>query len=305
MCEGLCETYLLVDEILVVVLDIELALHFLDLGAFQEELPLHSNHLLASDLALAHQRNQLPCILKLFTESSELVGALCISAASLANLANFAPAETDKRIAVVGILAGFKLTSKSACGLGQFARLEYAYLEARLQWMVPIGSATSLPVLVDVFGEAFHALLYGGIHGIFHVCKGQYRRTVYSCIWLLRLRRLLKEVHGCLEIILGTLVGRVALLVENLQKHIILLSHVIRTSATILDGRGEADVRRRLRKVGRVKFVISQVTEDGFGSGNMRLVDLALGSGIDRYLQVEFLCDALHGQPRENFVSCS
>lgn len=56
-------------------------------------------------------------------------------------------------------------------------------------------------MLVDVFGEAFHALLDGSIHGFFHVSESQHRRAINGSIWLLSLGGLLKEVHGSFEII--------------------------------------------------------------------------------------------------------
>jgi hypothetical protein len=99
----------LVDEIFIVVLDVQLALHLLDLSTLLEELALHGEHLLASDLALSYQSNELASIFQLFTKASELLGTLRISTTRLADLANLASTETDKWITVICVLASFKL----------------------------------------------------------------------------------------------------------------------------------------------------------------------------------------------------
>lgn len=102
-------SYLLVDEVLVVVFDVELPLHVLHLRTLQEDMPFNSKHLLPRQFALPHQCNQLPGIFELFSESPQLVGTLRISAASLANLADFTPTEADIWIGIVGLLARFEL----------------------------------------------------------------------------------------------------------------------------------------------------------------------------------------------------
>ena len=63
-------TYFLVDEVLVIILDVEFALHLLYLSTLQEELALHRKHFLPSNFTLAHQCDQLPGILELFTKPS-------------------------------------------------------------------------------------------------------------------------------------------------------------------------------------------------------------------------------------------
>lgn len=144
-------------------------------------------------------------------------------------------------------------------------------------------------MVIDVLGEPFDALLYGSIHGLFHVGERQDRRTIYSGKRLMSLRGLLEEVHDLLELILGALGGRTQPAIEELEEDVILIGHVIRTSAAILDGRGEANIGRGLREDRGVELVISEVTEDGFGGGNVGIIYFAVGRCIYGSLQVEFL----------------
>lgn len=95
-------------------------------------------------------------------------------------------------------------------------------------------------------------------------------------------------MHDLLELVLGALVDT-QLLVHDLEVDIILLRHVVRTSATILDSRGEANIRRRLREDRGVERVILDITDDGLRRGNMSLIDFSLRSGSYGCLQVEFL----------------
>lgn len=105
--------YLLVDEILIVIiLDAEFPLHFLDLRALQEDLAFDGKHLFPGHLALAHKRNQLASIFQLFSETPKFLGTLGISPAGLANLPDLAPTETNIRVGIVCVLAGFKLESQ-------------------------------------------------------------------------------------------------------------------------------------------------------------------------------------------------
>lgn len=150
-------------------------------------------------------------------------------------------------------------------------------------------------MLIDVLGKALYTFFYGSIHGLGHVGKGEDRGTINGSKRLFCLGSLLKEVHGGLEIILGALTGSVALGVVILQPRIILLVHVVRTSATILHCGGEADVGRGLREDGRVQLGILDVADDDFTSWNMGLLVLTLRGSIDRGLQVEFLCCAPRG----------
>ena len=101
--------YLLVDEVLIIVLNVELALHLLDLSALLEEMPLHGEHFPPSNFTLAHQSNELASIFQLFAKTSELFGTLRISTTSFADLANLASTETDKWITVVGVLTSLEL----------------------------------------------------------------------------------------------------------------------------------------------------------------------------------------------------
>ena len=104
-----CGAHLLVDEVLVIVLDVEFTLHLLDLVALHEYRAVHAKHLFTSDLALAHQCNQLPSIFQLLTKATKLLRALRIATTSLANLAHFTTAETDERITIICVLTSFKL----------------------------------------------------------------------------------------------------------------------------------------------------------------------------------------------------
>lgn len=155
--------------------------------------------------------------------------------------------------------------------------------------MVALYDPTRLPVLIDVLGEVLYAIFYGGIHGILHVGEGQDRRAVNGREGLLCLRRLLEEVHGGLEGILRTLGRGVALLIEDFQEDIVLLCHVIRTSAAVLHRGGRADVRGGLLEEGRVEFVISEVAEDCLRGRDIGVIGLALCRATDGNLQMELL----------------
>lgn len=192
--------YLLIDEILVIIiLDAELPLHFLDLGALQEYLAFDGKHLLSGQLALAHMRHELASIFQFLSETPDLLGALSISPASLANLADLAPTEADIRVGIVGILTGFKLakSAESVYGLCCVG----TYLEAALQWPVPSLDSSRPPMLIDVLCEALYTLLYSCIHGLLHFRKGQDGRAIDRCERLVRLRRFLEEVHDLLELV--------------------------------------------------------------------------------------------------------
>lgn len=102
-------SYLLVDEVLIIVLDIELPLHILDFSPLQEEMPLCRQHLSSRHFSLAHKSNQLTSIFQFLPEPSQFVRTLGISAASLADLPNLTPAEADIRICIICILTSFEL----------------------------------------------------------------------------------------------------------------------------------------------------------------------------------------------------
>lgn len=102
-------SYLLVDEILVIVFDIELPLHILDFSPLQEKMSLCRQHLSSRHFSLAHKSNQLTSILQFLPEPPQFVRTLGISTASLANLPNLTPAEADIRICIICILTGFEL----------------------------------------------------------------------------------------------------------------------------------------------------------------------------------------------------
>lgn len=148
----------MVDEIFIVVLDVKLALHLLDLCTLLEELALHGEHLLAGDFALAHQSNELASIFQLFAKASELLGTLRISTTRLADLANLASTETDKWITIIGVLTGFKLQKNDVSCVAWPIGCETTYLELRYKWVVLHTRAARLPVLIDFLGPWFHGI---------------------------------------------------------------------------------------------------------------------------------------------------
>lgn len=103
------EAYLLVDEVLVVVLDVEFSLHLLDFGPLQEDLPLNGKHLLSSQLTLAHQGDKLPGIFELLPQPPQLFGTLSISATSLPDLPDLAPTEANIWVGIIGVLSRLEL----------------------------------------------------------------------------------------------------------------------------------------------------------------------------------------------------
>lgn len=145
-------------------------------------------------------------------------------------------------------------------------------------------------MLVYTLGETLYAVLYGCVHGVLHVCEAQDRGVIYSCKWLLDLRGFLEEVHHFFKLIFGAeRFARIPPLVHDLEEHIIFLSHVVRTSATILYGGGEADVRRRLREGRRVKLVIPEITEERLRRRDVSFIYFSLGSRANCDLKMEFL----------------
>lgn len=108
-------SYLLVDEILIIVLDAEFPFHVLDFRTLLEDLFFDDVHLLPGKFALSHEGNQLSRVLQLFAKPAQLFGALRISTTSLADLSHFAPTETYVWIAIIGILARFELLRVRLC----------------------------------------------------------------------------------------------------------------------------------------------------------------------------------------------
>jgi hypothetical protein len=102
-------SYLLVDEVLIIVLDVEFPLHLLDLSPLYEEHTLSRQHLLPCQLPLTDKRDQLASILQFFSESPQFIRTLGISAASFADLSDFAPSEADIWVCVVGFLTCLEL----------------------------------------------------------------------------------------------------------------------------------------------------------------------------------------------------
>lgn len=99
----------MVNEVLIVVLDVELALHIPNLRALCEQGSFHGKHFFPSNLTLTHQGNQLPRIFKLLAKPPQLLRALGIPTTRFADLTNLTTTEADIRIAVISILASLKL----------------------------------------------------------------------------------------------------------------------------------------------------------------------------------------------------
>ena len=144
-------------------------------------------------------------------------------------------------------------------------------------------------MLIYVLGKPLYAVLYGGIHRVLHLLEAQHRRTIYGRKRLLGLRRLFEEVHHLFELVLSAAAGGTPLLVHDLEKDIVLLRHIVRTGATVLDRGGEADVRRRLRKSWGIEFVILQVADDGLWGRDVSFIYFSLGSCIYGRPKMEFL----------------
>lgn len=158
LSDQMTHAYLLVDEVLVIVLNVELALHLLDLSTLLEELPLHGEHFSPGNFTLAHQSNELASIFQLFAKTSELFGTLRISTTSLADLANLASTETDKWITVIGVLTSFELRgSKLVMSHGQWHGI-ITYLELRYKCVILNSHPTRLPVLIYLLGKHLHGI---------------------------------------------------------------------------------------------------------------------------------------------------
>jgi hypothetical protein len=152
------QAYLLVDEVFIIVLDVELALHLLDLSTLLEELSLHGQHFPPSNFALAHQSNELASIFQLFAKTSKLFGTLRISTTSLADLANLASTETDKWITVVGVLASLELRGLKLAMLHGQWHGTITYLKLWYECVILDSHPTRLPVLVYFLGKNLHGI---------------------------------------------------------------------------------------------------------------------------------------------------
>lgn len=86
-----------------------------------------------------------------------------------------------------------------------------AHLQVRSQYLISGTDPRLLPVRVDVLGEMLYALFYSGVHGLLDLLKRKNWWAIYSRIRLFRLGSLFEEVHNLLELVLGTLVGRIPL----------------------------------------------------------------------------------------------
>ena len=104
--------YLLIYQVLIVALDAKLSLCLLELASLLEQLSVKSQQLFTSQFSLFHHGNKSSSIFEFFPELAKLLGALCISTASLANLSNFTSTETDVWIGIIGIRTCLKLQQR-------------------------------------------------------------------------------------------------------------------------------------------------------------------------------------------------
>jgi hypothetical protein len=74
-----------------------------------EHLSFSGKHFLSRHFTLPDHRHKLPGIFQLLSEPSEFLGALRVSATSLANLPYLPSTETYIRIAIVCVCAGLEL----------------------------------------------------------------------------------------------------------------------------------------------------------------------------------------------------
>lgn len=126
---------------------------------------------------------------------------------------------------------------------------------------------------IDVLCEHPRILVEGVVERIFHFFPRRDGRVVYRRKWLLCLDRLFEEGHDLFELVFCALCR--GILVHRLEEHIVLVCQVVRTATTVLYGRGEADIRRRLREGERVEPIIFDGALDGIGRRDVYLRDLA------------------------------
>ena len=107
-------SYLLVDEIFVIILDTQFPLHILDFRALLENFPLGRNQVFPHQFTLSNHSEQLSGIFQFLSETPEFFGTLEITATSLAHLSNLAPTEAYIRVPIVRALASFGLWILSA-----------------------------------------------------------------------------------------------------------------------------------------------------------------------------------------------
>src|SRR5947207_15954832 len=102
-------SYLLVDEVFIIILDTKFPLRLLNFSSLNKYLSLCDKYFLPCQFTLSHHGNQLPCIFELFPESPQFLSALRVPTASLANLPNLASSEAHIRISIIRILASLEL----------------------------------------------------------------------------------------------------------------------------------------------------------------------------------------------------
>lgn len=90
------------------------------------------------------------------------------------------------------------------------------------------------------------------IEGSLYIFPGDDERVIKSGARLLALRYIFEVIHDIFELVFRTLRGCVPVLVNLSEIHIVFFRHIVRTSATVLDSGGEANIRRRLREDGFV-----------------------------------------------------
>ncbi|KAL3703337.1 hypothetical protein TMatcc_010526 [Talaromyces marneffei ATCC 18224] len=140
-------SYLLVDEILIIVLDAEFPFHVLYFRALLEDLLFDDEHLFSCKFTLSHESNQLSRILQFFAKPAQFLGTLRIPTTSLADLSHFASTETYIWIAIIGFLARFELH----------------------KGMISNAYSPLLPVFIYVLGKSLYMLVYSGIEGVLNL----------------------------------------------------------------------------------------------------------------------------------------
>ncbi|KAI6755253.1 hypothetical protein HG531_004359 [Fusarium graminearum] len=127
------QTYLLVDQILILAFDPQSKLHVFESCSFLKDSTVHGHDFSFHHFTFIRQKNQLPTIFEFTTQLLEGFCNLVVPSPGLPGLAGLTSSETDKGIRIVGLLVCLKL-------------------EAGVQWLVPGFLPSRLPVLVHRLG---------------------------------------------------------------------------------------------------------------------------------------------------------
>jgi hypothetical protein len=149
------------------------------------------------------------------------------------------------------------------------------------------------PVIVDVLCVRLLTLGHVFIKGAFHLLEREGRSVVNCSERLPRPSGPLKEFHDLLELVLGTAQTKWDSLVPSSEEGCILIGQAVLASATIFNGRREANVRGWLGELQWIEAVILDVAPDRVRSGYVDLRNFATDGGSlrSRYsrLQMMFL----------------